>query len=88
MAILLGRHQIFIEDAALPESIKELNNNIHLCRYFRSLARELDIMEPKTPDGVYKTHLENTRKNLFCYLFDNTYLQVPLEDPLKPTILT
>merc|ERR1712127_810833 len=25
------------------------------------LGAELDIMEPKTPDDVYKTHLENTR---------------------------
>uniref|UniRef100_A0AC34GUR2 26S proteasome non-ATPase regulatory subunit 2 n=1 Tax=Panagrolaimus sp. ES5 TaxID=591445 RepID=A0AC34GUR2_9BILA len=61
MAILLGRHQIFIEDAELPDGINDLNNNMHISRFFRSLARELDIMEPKTPEGIYKTHLEQSR---------------------------
>uniref|UniRef100_A0AC34PXR3 26S proteasome non-ATPase regulatory subunit 2 n=1 Tax=Panagrolaimus sp. JU765 TaxID=591449 RepID=A0AC34PXR3_9BILA len=61
MAILLGRHQIFIEDNNLPEVIAEINNNTHLSRFFHSLARELEIMEPKTPDGIYKTHLEQSR---------------------------
>ena len=32
-----------------------LNNN------FLNLARELDIMEAKTPDDVYKSHLDNVR---------------------------
>jgi 26S proteasome regulatory subunit N1 len=61
MAILLGRHQIFIEDTELPDGINDLNNNMHISRFFRSLARELEIMEPKTPEGIYKTHLEQSR---------------------------
>jgi len=61
MAILLGRHQMFVEDQNLPEHIAELNNNTHLSRYFHALARELEIMEPKTPEGIYKTHLEQSR---------------------------
>lgn len=64
MALLLGRHQIFIEEGKHPEPIVGLNNNVHNSRFFRSLARELDIMEPKTPEGIYKTHLEHTRKNI------------------------
>ena len=35
--------------------------NCHLNNHFLNLARELDIMEPKTPEDVYKSHLENTR---------------------------
>ena len=59
MAILLGRHQIFLE--LEDEKLAELNSNTNLYSYFHSLARELDIMEPKTPESVYKTHLEQTR---------------------------
>lgn len=61
MAILLGRHQIFVDNAKLPDGIHDLNNNSHVSKFFRILARELDIMEPKTPEGIYKTHLEQTR---------------------------
>ncbi|KJH47377.1 Proteasome/cyclosome repeat protein [Dictyocaulus viviparus] len=63
MAILLGRHQIFLDFESIPngEQLGELNSNAHLYEYFHSLARELDIMEPKTPEGIYKSHLEHSR---------------------------
>ena len=32
-------------------------SNSHLNNNFLNLARELDIMEPKTPEDVYKSHL-------------------------------
>ena len=35
--------------------------NSHLNNHFLTLARELDIMEPKSPDEVYKSHLDNVR---------------------------
>lgn len=66
MAILLGRHQIFLE--LEDEKLAELNSNTHLHSYFQSLARELDIMEPKTPEAIYKTHLEHTR-TFFKFFF-------------------
>ncbi|XP_032228277.1 26S proteasome non-ATPase regulatory subunit 2 isoform X3 [Nematostella vectensis] len=62
MAFMLARQQIFLEldedmddyeDLMLIMSNSLLNNN------FLSLARELDIMEPKVPEDIYKTHLEN-----------------------------
>ncbi|VDN40261.1 unnamed protein product [Gongylonema pulchrum] len=63
MAILLGRHQIFLDLEGVPKAEKliELNSNTHLHTYFHSLARELDIMEPKTPEAIYKSHLEQSR---------------------------
>uniref|UniRef100_A0A183ETX0 RPN1_RPN2_N domain-containing protein n=1 Tax=Gongylonema pulchrum TaxID=637853 RepID=A0A183ETX0_9BILA len=62
MAILLGRHQIFLDLEGVPKAEKliELNSNTHLHTYFHSLARELDIMEPKTPEAIYKSHLEQS----------------------------
>lgn len=64
LAFMLGRQQIFLE---LPEymieydDLIEIMSNSHLNNHFLSLARELDIMEPKTPEDVYKSHLENSR---------------------------
>jgi 26S proteasome regulatory subunit N1 len=40
------------------EMLKENMRNMRLSGSFLALARELDIMEPKTPEDVYKTHLE------------------------------
>lgn len=64
MAILLGRHQIFLdlEGVENGEKLMELNSNANLHAYFHSLARELDIMEPKTPEGIYKSHLEQSSR--------------------------
>merc|ERR1719150_2819819 len=36
-------------------------SNAHLNNHFLNLARELDILEAKTPEDVYKTHLDNVR---------------------------
>jgi 26S proteasome regulatory subunit N1 len=36
-------------------------SNAHLNNNFLNLARELDIMDAKTPDDVYKSHLDNVR---------------------------
>lgn len=64
LAFMLGRQQIYIE---IPETTPEYDDlietmaNCHLNNHFLNLARELDIMEPKTPEDVYKSHLENTR---------------------------
>ncbi|KAI8369001.1 armadillo-type protein [Blakeslea trispora] len=59
MAFQLARQQIHIEteDADLNACI----NNSNLSNYFLSLARELDVMEPKVPEDIYKSHLENHR---------------------------
>jgi len=64
LAFMLGRHQFYLE---LPEDredyddLTEIMSNSHLNNHFLNLARELDIMEAKTPDDVYKSHLDNVR---------------------------
>lgn len=63
MALQLGRQQIFISSAD-PE-LRDLMSNTHLNENFLRLARELDIMEPKTPDDIYKTHLENINRSSY-----------------------
>ena len=64
MAFLLGRQQIYwelddkVEDA---DELKEIMNNSKLSQNFLNLARELDIMEAKVPEDIYKSHLETNR---------------------------
>ncbi|CRK88092.1 CLUMA_CG001877, isoform A [Clunio marinus] len=64
LAFMLGRQQVFLE---LPEGsndneeLVDIMSNSHLNNHFLNLARELDIMEPKTPEDVYKSHLDNSR---------------------------
>lgn len=59
MAFQLARQQIHIEteDSDLNACI----NNTNLSKHFLALARELDVMEPKIPEDIYKSHLENHR---------------------------
>lgn len=64
LAFMLGRQQIWLEfkeSTNHTDDLVEIMSNAHLNNYFLNLARELDIMEPKTPEDVYKSHLENSR---------------------------
>merc|ERR1719489_617009 len=64
LAFMLGRHQFYLELSEEREDyddLTEIMSNSHLNNHFLNLARELDIMEAKTPDDVYKTHLDNVR---------------------------
>merc|ERR1711994_234499 len=64
ISFMLGRHQFYLE---LPEDrddyddLTEIMSNSHLNNHFLNLARELDIMDAKTPEDVYKSHLDNVR---------------------------
>ena len=62
MALLAARQQIWLE----PSSGVDLDmiaclNNARLPDYFQTLAKELNILEPKMPEEIYKSHLESTR---------------------------
>lgn len=67
MAFMLGRQQIHLELSDTAEcsddrdDLVEIMSNAQLNNHFLNLARELDIMEPKTPEDIYKTHLEANR---------------------------
>jgi 26S proteasome regulatory subunit N1 len=75
MAFQLARQQIHIEtdDADLNACI----NNTNLSRYFLSLARELDVMEPKVPEDIYKSHLENHSKFLTFFPIKCLHILIP-----------
>nr|CAI5859797.1 unnamed protein product [Callosobruchus analis] len=61
LAFICARHVYPVELDPEIEGYDELTNilsNSHLSSYFLTLARELDIMEPKAPEDIYKTWLE------------------------------
>jgi 26S proteasome regulatory subunit N1 len=63
MALLTARQNIWVD---LPEDeedteLQDCLNNTRLPDYFKTLAKEINNLEPKTPDEIYKTHLESSR---------------------------
>ncbi|KAF2829320.1 26S proteasome non-ATPase-like protein regulatory subunit 2 [Ophiobolus disseminans] len=62
MAFLIARQRIWydVSDDDDPE-LQECINNTRLPDHFKALGKELNILDPKTPDDIYKTHLESSR---------------------------
>ena len=63
MAFLVARQRLWLElpEAEEDQELAECLNNIQLSNHFKSLAKELNILDPKMPEDIYKTHLENNR---------------------------
>eukprot|EP00304_Pavlova_gyrans_P002895 CAMPEP_0206057206 /NCGR_PEP_ID=MMETSP1466-20131121/43897_1 /ASSEMBLY_ACC=CAM_ASM_001126 /TAXON_ID=44452 /ORGANISM="Pavlova gyrans, Strain CCMP608" /LENGTH=927 /DNA_ID=CAMNT_0053432475 /DNA_START=81 /DNA_END=2864 /DNA_ORIENTATION=+ len=55
-AFLLSRQQVRPE--LKDESLGDIAAGTHLSENYLNLARELDVVEPKLPDDIYKTYLE------------------------------
>ena len=62
MAFLIARQRIWfdVSDDDDPE-LQDCLNNTRLPDHFKALGKELNILDPKTPDDIYKTHLESSR---------------------------
>mmetsp|Transcript_29698 Transcript_29698/g.97120 ORF Transcript_29698/g.97120 Transcript_29698/m.97120 type:complete len:931 (-) Transcript_29698:31-2823(-) len=64
MALIVGRQRAFAclvpGEAEDSETLNELAGNCKLSEWFRHLAQELDVMAPKSPEDVYKSHLAET----------------------------
>ena len=63
MCLLLGRHRVNYEFDGDEEDAEELNDiigNAHLSEQFLHLAQDLDVVDAKTPEDIYKSHLAET----------------------------
>lgn len=56
LALFLASRNIFLEEET-NEELKNLMGNTRLYEFYISLAKDLDVMEPKTPEDIYKSHL-------------------------------
>eukprot|EP00020_Sapocribrum_chincoteaguense_P012231 CAMPEP_0170735924 /NCGR_PEP_ID=MMETSP0437-20130122/3347_1 /TAXON_ID=0 /ORGANISM="Sexangularia sp." /LENGTH=767 /DNA_ID=CAMNT_0011074265 /DNA_START=26 /DNA_END=2326 /DNA_ORIENTATION=+ len=64
-AYVLGSQHLFLldveeEDSLDPEVVAALNQT-NLFERFIALAEDLDVLDPKTPDEIYKTQLDDKR---------------------------
>lgn len=59
MAFQLARQRISIPE--LDESINSILSNSLLSPFFLQLAKDLEVADPKKPEDIYKTHLENRK---------------------------
>lgn len=58
MAFILARHRVNYDSG--DDKLNALIGNEKLSSYFLSLARDVDVIEPKTPEDIYKSHLADT----------------------------
>lgn len=49
------------EDDDEAEALTEIISNVKLHEAFHDLARDLDVLEPKSPEDIYKEHLSETK---------------------------
>lgn len=64
LAFLVARQRISFDlpmDSQDEQEVADCLGNTQLPNHFKTLAKELNILEPKTPDDIYKTHLESGR---------------------------
>lgn len=59
LAFMLGRQRNPYESQ--EEELQRIISNEKLSEHFKSLARDLDVVEPKHPESIFKTHLEERR---------------------------
>jgi 26S proteasome regulatory subunit N1 len=60
MGYMLGRQRVNFDYEDEDEEVNEIISNTALSEQFLNLARELDVLEPKTPEDIYKSHLSET----------------------------
>lgn len=64
LAFLIARQRITFDvptDTPDEQAISDCLGNTHLPQHFKTLAKELNILDPKVPEDIYKSHLESGR---------------------------
>ena len=63
LAFILASQRIWIEDNEISNNpeLQSIISNLKLSDYFKRLGRDMDVVEPKHPEEVFKSHLEETK---------------------------
>jgi len=61
LAFILARQRIFLTGDCVDGDLEAIISNLKTCDFYRKLARDLDVLEPKHPDSVFKSHLEEKK---------------------------
>jgi len=62
LAFMLGRQRNPYDSG--DEELQRIISNEKLSEHFKSLARDLDVLEPKHPEAIFKSHLEERKNNV------------------------
>lgn len=62
MAFLLARQRLHPGGDDLEEELNACLCNANLSSNYLQLAKDLDVLEPKLPEDIYKSYLENISK--------------------------
>ena len=65
LAFLLARESIYLdeEEPNLDNDTLEIMRNYKIGDYLKTLAKTMELLEPKHPEDVFKSHLEDKKKN-------------------------
>ena len=69
LAFILARQHIAVDTE--DDQLKDILNNTHLSQHFHALGKDLNVLDPKLPEDIYKRHLENTRPGLSSVNLDS-----------------
>jgi 26S proteasome regulatory subunit N1 len=69
LASILGRQRISVETD--NQELIEIMSNSHLSENFIALGRDLNVLDPKLPEDIYKRHLENVRAGMSSVNLDS-----------------
>lgn len=61
MAFILAKEKIFLDD--LDQELTQVISNLKLSEIFKKVGRSLEIMEPKHPEEIFKSHLEDKKSD-------------------------
>jgi 26S proteasome regulatory subunit N1 len=59
LSFMLARHRVYVDE--LPDNLKTIVSNLKTSEFFKKLGRELDVEEPKLPEDIFKSHLEEKK---------------------------
>lgn len=69
LAFILSRQQYWFQ--LENEEVQKCLSNTSLSDYYHYLAKELNLEEPKVPEDIYKSHLEQTRSGATAGVLDS-----------------
>lgn len=64
MAYILARSKVYIESDSLKDELSEIIKNKNLSNLYKQLSRTIDIAEPKNPEDIFKSHLEDKKDGI------------------------
>jgi len=62
MAFIIHRQRYPYDFEDEDEAVQQIATGEHLSARFQNLAKDLDVLEAKLPEDIYKSHLEEKRK--------------------------